>query len=247
MTVDAALRDAAALNNALWCDAVCRAHGRPGIFDALFWATKLGAPDLYPDAVTLAGPASAGAQREAIASLINSGHPRNWAIKDSYAALDLSPLGFHRLFDAQWIAHRANAAADKAVLRWRRIIDTSDLAAWNAAWGGNASFVPALLAENDIAFLAAHCDDTLVGGAILNRGADVVGLSNVFAAPPWLETIWRELPAQVSPLFDDAMLVGYQSGARLDHAVASGFDILGPLRIWSRPATEGDSVRASRS
>ena len=34
----------AAHNNALWCDAVCRAHDRPGEFHDTLWLTRLGAP-----------------------------------------------------------------------------------------------------------------------------------------------------------------------------------------------------------
>ena len=243
MTMDATLVEATARNNALWCDAVCRAHGRSGSFDTLLWATRLGAPRLYPDAVTIAGPASATAQYEAIVALTESGRSGGWAIKDSHAALDLTPLGFHPLFDAQWIAHRVTVPRDAAALRWRTVRDQSSLADWNAAWGDSAPFRSALLAEDDVVFLAAHHDDALVGGAILNRGAGVVGLSNVFALAPWRDAVWRDLPAQAARRFDDGMLVGYESGADLDRAVAGGFDIIGPIRVWSRPT--GDSGGAS--
>jgi hypothetical protein len=245
MTTSADINDAAALNNALWCDAVCRTHDRPGIFGTLLWATKLGAPNLYPDVVTLAGPGSAAAQRHAIAALIERGRPGGWAIKDSFAALDLVPMGFRPLFDAQWIAHGGALSNDTPTLHWRAVMDAPSLAAWNAAWGESAPFKPGLLADDDVVFVAAHHGDTLVGGAILNHGAGVVGLSNVFAASRWQGTVWRDLPAQASRLFDGAMLVGYQSGASLDHAIASGFEAIGPLRIWSRPAGRVDSVGAS--
>lgn len=251
MTVDTALLDAAALNNALWCDAVCRTHGRPGAFGPLLWETMLGAPRLYPDIVTLAGPAWAAAQHEAIAALVEGGRPGSWAIKDSHAALDLSPLGFRPLFDAQWISHPRAASGDTAMLRWRAVMDAADLAVWNGAWGEDAPFKPSLLAEDDVVLLAAHHGDALVAGAILNRGAGVIGLSNVFATPSWRDAAWRDLPAQASLLFGDAVLVGYQSGASLDHAVAGGFEVIGPLRVWSRPVDQshgtGDSVGASRS
>ena len=235
MTAGSALIDAAALNNALWCDAVCRTHDRPGVFGPLLWATRLGAPRLYPDVVTLAGPTSAAAQYEAIAALVEGGRAGGWAIKDSYASLDLAPLGFRPLFDAQWIAHSRAGSGDTTILRWRTVTDTASFAAWNAAWGENAPFRPSLLAEDDVVFLAAHHDDTLVGGAVLNRGGGVVGLSNVFAASPWQGKIWHDLPAQAARLSGGVGLVGYLSGTPLDHAVASGFEVVGPLRVWSRP------------
>ena len=89
----------AARNNALWCDAVCRAYGRPGEFHDTLWLTRLGAPRFYPDAVTLSGSESAPAQIEAIAALVGSTREREWAVKDSFQALELNSLGFEPLFE----------------------------------------------------------------------------------------------------------------------------------------------------
>ncbi len=43
----------AALNNAEWCDAMCRAHGLPGVFTPRAWTNPVRTPLFYPDAVTL--------------------------------------------------------------------------------------------------------------------------------------------------------------------------------------------------
>lgn len=43
----------AALNNAEWCDAMCRAHGLPGVFTPRAWTNPARTPLFYPDAVTL--------------------------------------------------------------------------------------------------------------------------------------------------------------------------------------------------
>src|SRR5215471_9267661 len=82
----------AARNNALWCDAVCRAHDRPGEFHDTLWLNRLGAPRFYPDAVTLSGVESAPAQIETIATLVGSAREREWAIKDSFQSLELNSL-----------------------------------------------------------------------------------------------------------------------------------------------------------
>lgn len=94
----------AAHNNALWCDAVCRAHDRPGEFHDTLWLTRLGTPRFYPDAVTVAGVEAAPAQMEAIAALVGSTRQREWVVKDSFQSLDLNSLGFEPLFDAEWVA-----------------------------------------------------------------------------------------------------------------------------------------------
>lgn len=226
----------AARNNALWCDAVCRAHARPGVFDELLWRVPHGTLPLYPDVVTLAGAQAAGAQHKAIGELLDSARDRGWAVKDSYAALDLSSLGFRRLFDASWIAWTGAPESASTELQWRLVTDGTDLTAWNAAWGADAPFTPTLLASADIAFLAAVRDGTQVGGAILNRGAGVVGVPNVFADAPWREPVWRDLPALAARLFAGHTLVGYESGGALDHASAAGFARLEALRVWQRPA-----------
>ena len=83
----------AAYNNAMWCDAVCRAHGRPGEFHDTLWLTRLGTPRFYPDAVTIAGVEAAPAQMEAIAALVGSARQREWFVKDSFQSLDLDLLG----------------------------------------------------------------------------------------------------------------------------------------------------------
>jgi hypothetical protein len=91
----------AAHNNTLWCDAVCRAHDRPGEFHETLWFTRLGAPRFYPDAVTIVGLEAAPAQTEAIAALVGSTRQREWSVKDSFQSLDLRSLGFEPLFDAE--------------------------------------------------------------------------------------------------------------------------------------------------
>jgi hypothetical protein len=70
---------------------------------------------------------------------------------------------------------------------WARVNDPAELARWEAAWAGPDDagaprvFLPSLLDDSDIAFVAAYRDGQIVAGAIANRNDDVVGLSNLFA------------------------------------------------------------------
>src|SRR5580692_2295285 len=79
----------AAHNNALWCDAVCRAQDRPGEFHQALWLARLETPRFYPNAVTTAGVETAPAQLGAIADLIGSNRRRAWFVKDSFHCLRL--------------------------------------------------------------------------------------------------------------------------------------------------------------
>jgi prevent-host-death family protein len=74
-----------------------------------------------------------------------------YAVKDSFARLDLVPDGFKLLFEAQWIA-RAPAAAESGPpgLSWGRVTDARELGRWEAAWAqgdtaGGPLFRPGLL------------------------------------------------------------------------------------------------------
>jgi hypothetical protein len=244
----------AARNNAPWCDAVCRAHGRPGEFHDTLWLTRLGAPRFYPDAATLLGAESAPEQIETIAALVGSTREREWAVKDSFQGLELNSHGFEPLFDAEWVAMSPPLPdlKDHPGAEYRSAIVTSKagLIAWEQAWAGqgvNAAaisdprvFVPRLLADTNIVFVSIQGDDGIVGGGILNRGADVVGLSNLFGST--IDLVWRTLTAMAGEIFPGLPLVGYERGYELAAAHQAGFETVGPLRVWRLSAGTPDSL-----
>jgi hypothetical protein len=238
----------AAHNNAMWCDAVCRAHDRPGEFHETLWLTRLGTPRFYPDAVTTAGVEAAPAQFEAIADLIGSNRRREWFVKDSFHCLRLESLGFEPLFDAQWITMsgaRLDIRHHQPGERLTIVTDEAELSGWEQSWVGEDAkaaaipsprvFMPRLLADDDIAFVSFKGEDGNAGGGILNRGADVVGLSNLFGSQ--MDRVWRSLIAKAGEIFPDQPLVGYEHGHDLAAAKLAGFETMGPLRIWRLPAT----------
>ena len=178
----------AARNNAIWCDTVCRAHDRAGEFHETLWFTRLGTPRFYPDAVTIAGAEAAPVQLEAIAGLIGATRQREWFVKDSFHCLHLNSLGFEPLFDAEWIAlSGARPDVKRNLPEYRSTIVTGEagLIAWEQSWAGkevNANseprvFMPGLLADTNVVFVSFQGEDGVAGGGILNRGAEVVGLS----------------------------------------------------------------------
>jgi hypothetical protein len=73
----------------------------------------------------------------------------------------------------------------------------------------------------------------IVGGGILNRGAEVVGLSNLFGFA--IELVWRSLVATAGEIFPGLPLVGYEHGDELAAAHRAGFETVGPLRVWRLP------------
>ena len=233
----------AARNNAAWCDAVCRAHGRPGVFTDILWFNRRETPRFYPDAVTTAGKEAQVAQCDMLAALMEKDRRTSWAVKDSFLALDLSPLGFRPLFDGQWMCRTARVSGPGCDdIRWVRIADGAALSAWERALTDGTSdeavapiFVPPLLAIDGVAVFAAEVAGEIIGGGALNMAAGVVGISNVFARVPRHEDVWRGLLIEAEHLFPGATVVGYESGEDLVQACAVGFEAIGPLRVWVRP------------
>ncbi|MBB3590030.1 hypothetical protein FHX08_000374 [Rhizobium sp. BK529] len=229
---------AAIRNNAFWCDAVCKAQGSPGEFTSTLWFHRRDTPPFYPDVITLTE--TDGEAVEAIVTVINS-EKRDWAVKDSYSALDLAPLGFTMLFEAEWIG-MWRPTLTPSPFTWKRMENAADLARWEAEWAKangpvtQTIFTEPLLHNPEIAFLLGFEHDQPVGGGILNHHGGVVGHSNLFAGGGRVEAIRRGMIAQAAELYPGEPLVGYERGDDLDEALRTGFELLGPLRVWLKEA-----------
>ncbi|TWT04076.1 hypothetical protein [Reyranella sp. CPCC 100927] len=234
----------AARNNALWCDAVCRAHGGAGEFAGGLWFSRQETPRFYPDAVTIEGVPARAAQFDVLDAVM-AAHPRHdWAVKDSFSTLDLSSRGFNVLFDAQWICREPSAVPrGHGDLRWVRVTSAASLRSWEQALTGDPEaddrtgsliFAPPLLTSAGIALFTAERGGAVVGGGALNAAANAVGVSNVFGAPSDRQDIWHGLLAQAAQLYPGTRIVGYERGEGLDVARSVGCDAIGPLRVWIR-------------
>jgi hypothetical protein len=229
----------AARNNAVWCDTLCATHGTPGIFTESEWVCPHPTPRFYPNIATLNAD-DLDAQRQAVERL-RASLPGSWAVKDSFATLDLTPLGFTQLFEAQWLWRSANAQPPivESNAQWARIANARELRSWEQAWASpddesnERIFLPALLDSPDIAILAARQHDRIVGGVIANRTGDVVGLSNLFAPSGMLEHGWAGAIASITSIFPGLPIVGYEQGDDLAMAEQFGFQRAGPLRVYA--------------
>jgi hypothetical protein len=245
--------DAAARNNASWCDALCRSHGQPGEFLPGLWLNRYPAPRYYPNVVTLISHGAAS-HLERVRELRHAGLPRGWAVKDSFHALDLGRLGFRVLFEAEWIWRPADAprsAADLAGVRWARIQSEPELADWEAAWcsapGEERLFLPSLLADGAITFLAAYREGQIIAGAIAHQSDGVIGLSNVFGPEGYGPRIWAGSVAASHEAFPGRPLAGYETGHDLAAAQSAGFITIGPLRVWLYGSRYNSSVSSSKA
>ena len=225
-----ALLHAAVINNARWCDAVCRSHGYPGEFGGRLWISAGHALPFYPNAITLSPDVTAA---EATAGRDPS---RPFAIKDSFARLDLVSHGLTPLFDATWIAVPTPAGGDDP--SWGAVTDRGELVRWEAAWAGGGEviglFQLALLDDPDCAVLACRRDGAQVGGAIAYTAGGVTGISNVFKSGIADDPLWAGAVRAIARVRPGLPIVGYERGEDLAAARQAGFTVLGPLRIWAR-------------
>ena len=218
---------AAAENNARWCDVVCRAHGIATAMHSAHWAALRRPPEGYPDAVTLRPQAAS----EDVLRCAQDGP--GCAVKDSFAALDLAPLGFDELFRASWI-FRAAARAHASPEGWTVVAPGAELAEWTGAAGCSEAVGDDVLRDPSVRILAARGRDGLRAGAIANRTGAVVGVSNVFATSMPAGEAWSGIAGALARLFGPLPLVGYERGDALDAALAAGFEPIGSLRVWLR-------------
>jgi hypothetical protein len=239
----------AAYNNAVWCNAVCRAHGHATSLGPDLWINLSPAPPFYSNAVTTS-PAFTAAQLSGIRALFDARLPARWSVKDSFCALDLAPLDFEILFEAEWLRLPPDAPLPAPADLWEPITTEGELDAWEAAWRGDAAntaartaphiFRPSLLGDAAIVFLALHADDRIVGVAVANRSDDgrepVCGISNLFFPDPSAEHHRAGALAAARAAFPGLPLVGYERGPDLAAVQALGFESLGPLRVWIKCA-----------
>jgi hypothetical protein len=205
----------AAVNNARWCDAVCRAQGIPTRFSDEVWVALRRSPPFYPDAVTLAPAVTPDVVLRDVTTSAGC------TVKDSFATLDLSSHGFRVLFDASWI--RRDPAPVAPGPTWPA---TADLGRWEVG----QVFRPALLDDPDIAFLSGA-----EGGVIANVTGPVVGVSNLFATGD-VDAAWACAVRSIAGRHPGRPMVGYETGDDLAAAHRAGFRSTGPLRVWIKPS-----------
>jgi len=228
------LLGAAVANNASWCDAVCRSHGYPGAFSSRLWSSPRHRLRLYPNAITLRPGVTAP---EALATAEPS---RSFAVKDSFARLDLAPAGFGLLGEATWIVRdgEPDGLPDDG-LSWDEVTGPGELGNWETAWAGGSGsgpvFPSGLLSDPRCAILACRREDAIIAGAIVYAADGVAGISNVFSAGLAPDRLWADVRQAAAGLHPHLPVVGYEQGSSLEAAQQAGFRVLGKLRIWTRP------------
>ena len=238
--------EAAVHNNAAWCDTICRAHGGRCDFGNSAWLNRAKSPPLYPNMITLT-PGPSRVHLASIKDLVAEQLPPGWSVKDSFASLDLTSMGFRVLFSAAWLDRdptagtKRNRALGVFVIRRK-----SQFVEWQTQWdrssvnsGALASklFSLQLLTIPDLAFIACHRDGEVVGGAVANRSAGVIGLTNVFHRDGEALDVLDAVVGASLDRFGPLPLVGYLQPNELERWEHVGFVTIGRLRVWVSDAS----------
>ncbi|MGV3463714.1 MAG: hypothetical protein ACO1OT_00280 [Heyndrickxia sp.] len=214
-------------NNIAWCGLVCDTHGLEHYTKGNTWGLYTEAPMFYPEVITV----NKGASLEDVQHFTENGNVHS--IKDSYANLDFLPFGFKKLFDAEWICHKPVADKKPLQSKWRVITVEKDFLEWTSRSGLEGVINPNLLKyENVQIFILEEKEG--VSGFITNVDAGVVGISNVISVGRDNESLWKEIPKLIASKYPDVYLVGYEHGSELHLAKKSGWESLGPLRVWMK-------------
>jgi hypothetical protein len=217
----------AVLNNINWCGIVCNSQDIRQRTREHVWGLLSKAPPFYPDIIT----SSRNATVEEVDDFI--GGRDISSIKDSYANLDLSLLGFKILFEAEWIYHNAISDITSMDTGWKRVKTEKDLTKWTIRHGLENVIRPELLKREDLRIFSYEKEGK-TAGFIANLGANVVGISNVFSMSNDFKHLWKEITNIVAFNFPGVPMAGYEHGDNLTAAIQSGWTSIGPLRVWHK-------------
>lgn len=226
-------------NSLGWYEAVLRTHGLLGAIARGVWTCRQRVPPYYSNAMTV-DSSDAVAQTEVLRDLAKDLRGP-FSVKDSFAALELAPIGLRPLFDAEWMWRDPSSVPPdhgRLDLEWRRVTNTAELDQWEAAWRSNGSpadtrvFLPELLTPGDVVLLAGLQGERVVAGCAVNHTPGVVGFSNFFAEDAEREPVMASALGAVLLLAPGVPVVGYDRGDDLAHARRLGFQTVGALRVW---------------
>lgn len=221
----------AARNNADWYEAMFAAHGLRYVRRPYAFVGQDGALPFHSNLTGVAPDQEAAIIRE-LAGLVS--RFERVVVKDSFCQLELEQNGFRTLFEAFWIWR--DHVRSGLPTGWRIVNNTSELKIWEDGWRRcNSSaecrmFPDLLLDREDVIFLGRSEAGRFTDGCIANLSNECVGLSNVFAESP-SQRSFAEAANAASSVGGRFPLVGFESGAELDHALSAGFQAVGKLRI----------------
>lgn len=156
-----------------------------------------------------------------------------FSVKDGAGMHDLAGFGLTKFFEASWLLHPGADVADTD--GWEQITAPEALINWEQAWGDTSpsdqrQFPDAILKRADVRIWGRRDGHGFDAGVIANLSDDCVGLSNAFGGGARLAAT-----ALCASFGQGRPVVGYERGEDLAEAVATGWQVTGPLTVWGKP------------
>ncbi|MFK7859138.1 MAG: hypothetical protein AB8B64_09965 [Granulosicoccus sp.] len=215
-------------NNAVWCHAIAASHGISSKWETSAWVSQHSMPPLYPNIITLRSGKLIDEQISAVRSQL----PLGWAIKDSFAELELKDKGFTHAFNAYWYCrtpHQNVIDEYNPVLHIETVKTRLELNAWVIAWGDSKRvFNDSLLENKAVELIYMTRNGKVLAGLATNHSSESVGMSNAFGKPDDV----LSCVASVIRKYPDKGIVGYGNEAEIATLSILGFKETGNLRIW---------------
>jgi GNAT superfamily N-acetyltransferase len=237
----------AARNNILQSEAVLAALGAAGVMGDYFWSNPHGFDIPYAHGATLGQASDRDRQRAAIKDL-TAARSSTTVIMDSWAAHDLTSLGYRLLFADEWLVRASTPVRSPERpedLSIERIETATVLAAFEAAsmiaFGdapadkAGTLYAPTLLDDENFSFFAGRVDGEPAGGVLTFREAASLGIYTLFTLPDYrgrgIGTALVETALQVAP-----HLPAVTNPSSLSRRIFAGlgFESAGPRKLWIR-------------
>jgi hypothetical protein len=220
-------------NNALWIHEAVSALEMPGTFTPILWQNPHDMPPIFPNADVLGG--TEAEQLAAIAALVQVRSGRVTAVKDAWARLDLTPLGFEPLFEAQWLYRDAGPLQIPPTdLQFEFVQTPAALREFSVACNGAdlaAVYSPILLDHAHIRWILARRQGQIAGGVTAVHAEGVNGVNNLFASSPQDQA---SLICAAVNAFAPGPACSYARGDSIAPFLSLGFEAVGKLRVWVR-------------
>lgn len=217
-------------NNAVWCDTICRSHNANGEFLKNVWINNNVVPRFYPNVITL------NPHLDDISEFLKQITLPSFTIKDCYNSLKVDKQAYSILFEAEWIVQIAPLLENAE--NWKIIKTPEELEAWELAWNNNVAeeriFLPTLLDDSHVFFLAKYENEQIISGTIANIASGVIGLSNVFGNNE-NDNLYRESSFFIRNNISQLPIVGYENEENLKQAKTAGFSGIGKLKVIQIP------------
>jgi hypothetical protein len=217
---------------------VCAAHGSDEHLSLKAWVNLMASPPYYPNIITR----QPGTQAEVV-RLIDVVRRRNagrlWGIKDSFADLDLGPLGFDLVIEGQWFGGEL-ATNSQRQHHWDVVRHPRELSLWEQVWGGEGDrrvFKDALLDDPRIRFWMQRRGGEIIAGCISFASDPAIGLTNWFSHGT--ETVFDLGIMNVLQEVGEGRPLVFWAGGGDAARSASGLSALGNLRVWMTRSPSG--------